>query len=76
MEQAEKRNEDIKQKSKRKENLTAFSAFAGGALGWTGNTALSMLTDTDMTPFYFISISLGVMIGLLWDIANKMNRDE
>ncbi|KSU58387.1 hypothetical protein AS034_20150 [[Bacillus] enclensis] len=75
MEQAEKRNTDSKQIVKKKDNLTAFSAFAGGALGWTANTSLSMLTDADMTPFYVVSISLGVMIGLLWDISNKMNRD-
>jgi hypothetical protein len=61
---------------KKKGYLTAFSAFAGGVLGWTGNTSLNMLTDTDMTSFYFVSISLGVIIGLLWDIAHKLNRDE
>jgi hypothetical protein len=75
MEQAEKRNTDSKLTVKKKENLTAFSAFAGGALGWTANTSLSMLTDADMTPLYVISISLGVIIGLLWDIANKMNKE-
>ncbi|NQD64399.1 hypothetical protein HP456_00490 [Bacillus haikouensis] len=60
---------------KKKGNLTAFSAFAGGVVGWTSNTSLNMLTDTDMTDYYFVSISLGVIIGLLWDIAQKLNRD-
>jgi hypothetical protein len=75
MEQAEKNNADSKQTIKKKENLTAFSALAGGAFGWTANTSLSMLTDMDMTPFYMVSISLGVIIGLLWDISNKMNKE-
>ncbi|OIU68602.1 hypothetical protein [Rossellomorea aquimaris] len=75
MEQAEKRIKDSKQNVKKKENLTAFSAFAGGALGWTANTSLNILTDTDMTSFYVVSISLGVIIGLLWDIANKMSKE-
>jgi hypothetical protein len=75
MEQVEKRGSDSKETVKKKENLTALSAFAGGAAGWTGNTTLSMLTDTDMTPFYVVSISLGVIIGLLWDITHKLNRE-
>lgn len=60
---------------KKKESLTAFSAIAGGVAGWTGNTSLSMLTEADMTPYYFISITLGVIMGLLWDISHKLNRD-
>ncbi|WP_175987492.1 hypothetical protein [Bacillus sp. Marseille-Q1617] len=64
----------MEQTVKKKDSLTALSAFAGGAAGWTANTSLNMLTDTDMTGFYVVSISLGVIVGLLWDIAHKINE--
>lgn len=60
---------------KRSEGLTLVSVIAGGVAGWGINVGLSILTDTNMTDLYGISIFLGVIVGLLWDIANKLNRD-
>ena len=60
---------------KRTEGLTLVSVIAGGVAGWVINVGLSILTDTDMTHLYGISIFLGVIVGLLWDIADKLNKD-
>lgn len=60
---------------KRSEGLTLVSVIAGGVAGWGMNVGLSILTDTNMTHLYGISIFLGVIVGLLWDIADKLNRD-
>ena len=60
-----------------KQGLTTLSIIGGGVAGFVVNVGLSMLTDTDMTAFYGISIFLGVIVGLLWDIAEKLNdRNE
>ena len=60
---------------KRSEGLTLVSVIAGGVAGWVINVGLSILTDTNMTHLYGISIFLGVIVGLLWDIADKLNKD-
>ena len=60
---------------KRSERLTLVSVIAGGVAGWVINVGLSILTDTNMTHLYGISIFLGVIVGLLWDIADKLNKD-
>ncbi|WP_067729864.1 hypothetical protein [Oceanobacillus damuensis] len=60
---------------KRSEGLTLVSVIAGGLVGWVINVGLSFLTDTEMTHLYGISIFLGVIVGLLWDIADKLNKD-
>lgn len=61
--------------SKKKHGLTWISIIGGGAAGWTVNTGLGFMADTDMTPFYGISIFLGIIVGLLWDIAEKLNEN-
>ncbi|MBA2176251.1 hypothetical protein H0266_15240 [Halobacillus locisalis] len=55
-----------------KQGLTTLSVIGGGVAGFVVNVVLSMMTDTDMTSFYGISIFLGVIVGLLWDIAEKL----
>ncbi|MGY0694573.1 hypothetical protein ACW2QC_17625 [Virgibacillus sp. FSP13] len=60
---------------KRNEGLTLISVIAGGVGGWVVNIGLSIITDIDMTHLYGISIFLGVIVGLLWDIADKLNKD-
>ncbi|MFC2949985.1 hypothetical protein [Virgibacillus sediminis] len=60
---------------KRNEGITLVSVIAGGLAGWVINVGLSILTDTEMTHLYGISIFLGVIVGLLWDIADKLNKD-
>ncbi|KAA0547081.1 hypothetical protein FZW96_13955 [Bacillus sp. BGMRC 2118] len=60
---------------KRSEGLIYVSVIAGGAAGWFVNTTVSVLSKTDMTHFYGISIFLGVITGLLWDIAHKLNKE-
>jgi hypothetical protein len=65
----------VKTVKKRSEGLTLVSVIAGGIAGWVGNTGLDILTNTDVTHLYGISIFLGVIVGLLWDIADKLNRN-
>ncbi|WP_077324792.1 hypothetical protein [Virgibacillus siamensis] len=59
---------------KRSEGLTLVSVIAGGAAGWVVNTGLDIMTDTEMTYLYGISIFLGIIVGLLWDIADRLNK--
>lgn len=59
---------------KRTEGLTLVSVIAGGVAGWGMNVGLGILTDTDMTHFLGISIFLGIIVGLLWDIADNLNN--
>ncbi|MFE8699736.1 hypothetical protein ACFYKX_03760 [Cytobacillus sp. FJAT-54145] len=61
---------------KKRERLTLVGVIGGGTAGWSVNTGLNLFTETDMTNFYGISILLGVIIGLLWDIADKLNQDK
>lgn len=61
---------------KRREGLTLITIIAGGVGGWTVNTGLHILSDLDLTPLYGTSIFLGIIVGLLWDITNKLNREE
>lgn len=58
----------------RNEGLTLLSMVAGGVGGWSVNIGVNFLTDIDITHLYGISIFLGVIVGLLWDIANKLNK--
>lgn len=60
----------------RTEGLTLLSLVAGGIAGWSVNTGVNLLSDTDTTHLYGISIFLGVIVGLLWDIANKLNKKQ
>ncbi|MCD5324572.1 MULTISPECIES: hypothetical protein [Pontibacillus] len=62
-----------KAEKKRNEGLTLISVIGGGVAGWTVNAVLSISSDSDMTHLYGISIFLGVIVGLLWDIADKLN---
>lgn len=62
-------------KKKRSEGLTLISVIAGGVAGWTVNTGLNMMTNIETTHLYGISIFLGIIVGLLWDIADKLNKD-
>ncbi|WP_106497219.1 hypothetical protein [Lentibacillus sp. Marseille-P4043] len=63
-----------KTETKRNEGLTLISVIAGGVGGWIVNAGLNIMTDTDMTYLYGISIFLGVIVGLLWDITDKFNK--
>jgi hypothetical protein len=58
------------------ERLTLLSLVAGGIAGWSVNTGVNILSDTATTHLYGISIFLGVIVGLLWDIANKLNKSS
>ncbi|MEK4442164.1 hypothetical protein NSS93_14680 [Niallia sp. FSL K6-0077] len=60
---------------RRSGNLTFVSVIAGGVAGWVVHTGLSIISTTDMTHLYGISIFLGVIVGLLWDITDKLNND-
>ncbi|MFD1851424.1 hypothetical protein [Oceanobacillus bengalensis] len=62
-------------RKRRNEGLTLVSVIGGGVAGWVVNTGLSILTDADMTHLYGISIFLGIIVGLLWDITDKLNRN-
>ncbi|GGD13279.1 hypothetical protein [Pontibacillus salipaludis] len=57
----------------RQEKLTVLSVFAGGMAGFVVNVGLSLMADSSMTEYYGISILLGVIVGLLWDITDKLN---
>lgn len=63
----------MKRAKKRSEGLTFVSIIAGGVAGWTVNAGLNILSETDMTHLYGISIFLGIIVGLLWDITDKLN---
>ncbi|MEK4908048.1 hypothetical protein [Niallia sp. FSL M8-0099] len=41
---------------RRSGSLTVVSVTAGGVAGWVVNTTLSIISDTDMTHLYGISI--------------------
>ncbi|WP_419893316.1 hypothetical protein [Oceanobacillus kimchii] len=60
---------------KRNQGLTLVSVVAGGIAGWTVNVGLSIFNNTDTTHLYGISIFLGIIVGLLWDISDKLNGE-
>ncbi|WP_010095535.1 hypothetical protein [Ornithinibacillus scapharcae] len=63
-----------RKEKKKSEGLTLVSAVGGGIAGWFITIGLSIMADTPMTNLYGISILLGVIVGLLWDIADKLNK--
>ncbi|MCA0970821.1 hypothetical protein LCM20_09485 [Halobacillus litoralis] len=63
----------MKNEKKRSAGLTQISVIGGGAAGWGINLGLGYIADMDLTHLYGISILLGVIVGLLWDIADKLN---
>ncbi|MFS0749417.1 hypothetical protein [Oceanobacillus sp. 1P07AA] len=65
----------MKETRSRKGNLTLISVVGGGIAGWIVNFGLSILSNSDITHLYGISIFLGVIVGLLWDISDKLNRE-
>lgn len=69
------RSVNVKGNKRRRKDSASISAVLGGIAGWSVNFSLSIINNTDTTHLYGISIFLGVIVGLIWDISDKLNRD-
>lgn len=56
--------------SKKKHGLTWISIIGGGAAGWTVNTGLGFMADTDMTPFTEY-LSFWVLLSVCGDLESS-----
>ncbi|TGB03780.1 hypothetical protein [Halobacillus salinus] len=59
--------------SQQSQGKTLLHVLCGGIAGFVLNAGLMALLEVDMRSFFGVSILLGIIAGLLWDITDKLH---